>query len=176
MDERTTKINDHTTLIDYGLLGIKRVGAVFLVQAGKSCLIDTYTDWQGLARQFYPSYTTDPQLQIYLGSKVIVQEIPSALFNDTSEPARAALLRLWRACFRKKKPTVVVVINGAALNTDSPESLKKQAQTIRGKINILSLSHILMTFRIVKKLRQDSHTFFRYFSQFFAVYFLIDIL
>lgn len=105
---------------------------------GKSCLIGTYTDWQGLARQFYPSYTTDPQLQIYLGSKVIVQEIPSALFNDTSEPARAALLRLWRSCFRKKEPTVVVVVNGAALNTDSPESLKKQAQTIRGKINILS--------------------------------------
>jgi hypothetical protein len=109
--------------------------------AGKSALIDNYTDWQGHARQFYPSYTTNPLLQIYLGSKVLVQELPAALLNDTSENARRALLKLWKPLFRRKAPTVVVIVNGAALQTEEPEYLeylKQKAQIIRGKINLLS--------------------------------------
>jgi hypothetical protein len=106
---------------------------------GKSLLIDTYTDWQGQASQFYPSYTVNPLLQIYLGSEVIVQEIPAALLNDVSQPVRAALLKLWRPLFkRKSEPTVVAVLNGATLSTESSELLKRQAQMIRGKVNILS--------------------------------------
>ncbi|MFX1602139.1 MAG: MBL fold metallo-hydrolase [Promethearchaeota archaeon] len=37
------KVNDNTTLIDIGLFGAKGTGAVYLVQAGKSCLIDCGT-------------------------------------------------------------------------------------------------------------------------------------
>ncbi len=109
--------------------------------AGKSALIDNYTDWQGHARQFYPSYTTNPLLQIYLGSKVLVQELSASLLNDTSENARRALLKLWKPLFRRKAPTVVVIVNGAALQTEEPEYLeylKQKAQIIRGKINLLS--------------------------------------
>jgi len=105
---------------------------------GKSQLIDTYTDWQGQASQFYPSYTVDPLLQIYLGSKVIVQEIPAPLLDDTSKPVHDALVKLWKSLFRKNAPTVVVVLNGATLESDSVEFLKKQAQVMRGKINIIS--------------------------------------
>jgi len=105
---------------------------------GKSSLIDLCTDWQGQARQFYPSYTTDPLLQIYLGSRVVVQEIPPALLNDSSKPALNALRRLWRPLFRRREPTVVVALNGTALQFDTIESLKKHAQMIRGKINIIS--------------------------------------
>jgi hypothetical protein len=106
--------------------------------AGKSSLIDACTDWQGQARQFYPSYTADPLLQICLGSRVVVQEIPPALLNDTSKPALTALRKLWRPLFRRREPTVVVVLNGTALQFDTIESLKKHAQMIRGKINIIS--------------------------------------
>ncbi|MEN6318098.1 MAG: hypothetical protein ABFD82_05025 [Syntrophaceae bacterium] len=109
--------------------------------AGKSALIDNYTDWQGHARQFYPSYTTNPLLQIYLGTKVLVQEIPASLLNDTSEYARRAFLKLWKRLFKRKDPTVVVVLNSVALQTDEPEYLeylKQKAQIIRGKINLLS--------------------------------------
>ncbi len=105
---------------------------------GKSQLIDTYTDWQGRASQFYPSYTVNPLLQIYLGSKVVVQETPAALLNDTSKSVRAALLKLWNPLLRKSEPTVVAVLNGAALQSETPDSLKRQAQMIRGKVNILS--------------------------------------
>jgi hypothetical protein len=110
--------------------------------AGKSALIDNYTDWMGHARQFYPSYTTNPLLQIYLGSNAMVQEIPASLLNDTSGNARRALLKLWKPLFRHKDPTVVAVINGAALQTEDPEYLeyfKQKAQIMRGKINLLGL-------------------------------------
>lgn len=120
---------------------------------GKSLLIDTYTDWKGQANQFYPSYTVNPLLQIYLGSKALVQEIPAALLNDTSTEARSALLKLWKPLFRWKDPTVVIVLNVATLQSDSLEALKQQAQMIRGKINILSRVrkkpikvHIALTF------------------------------
>lgn len=106
--------------------------------AGKTALIDNHTDWQGHARQFYPSYTANPLLQIYLGSKVLVQEIPASLLNDTSKNARLALVKLWKPLFRRKDPIVVAVINGATLQTDDPEHLKKEAQVIRGKINLLA--------------------------------------
>ena len=105
---------------------------------GKSSLIDACTDWQGQARQFYPSYTTNPLLQIYLGSQVVVQEIPSALLNDSSKPVLSALRRLWKPLFRKKEPTVVVALDASSFQTDTIESLKRHAQMIRGKINIIS--------------------------------------
>jgi hypothetical protein len=120
---------------------------------GKSLLVDTYTDWKGQANQFYPSYTVNPLLQIYLGSKALVQEIPAALLNDTSMEARSALLKLWKPLFRWKDPTVVIVLDVATLQSDSLEALKQQAQMIRGKINILSRVrkkpikvHIALTF------------------------------
>jgi len=106
--------------------------------AGKSNLINNHTDWQGHARQFYPSYTANPLLQVYLGSKVLVQEIAPAILNDTSRDARVALLRLWKPLFRRKDPTAVVVLNSQALRDDEPMDLKKEAQMIRGKINLLA--------------------------------------
>ena len=37
------RINDNTTMIDMEMLGLKRIGAVYLVQAGLKCLIDSGT-------------------------------------------------------------------------------------------------------------------------------------
>jgi hypothetical protein len=108
--------------------------------SGKSTLIGNYTDWQGHARQFYPSHTTNPLLQIYLGSKVLVQEVSANLLNDTSEHARRALLNLWKRLFRRKEPIVVIVLNEVDLQTEESEYseyLKHRAQIIRGKINLL---------------------------------------
>jgi hypothetical protein len=106
--------------------------------SGKTGLIDRQTDWQGHARQFYPSYTKSPLLQIYLGSKVLVQEIPSDLLNDSTPEARRALVKLWRPLFRRKDPTIVIVINGSMFAERDRDSLKKEAQNVRGKINLLS--------------------------------------
>lgn len=109
--------------------------------SGKSALIDNCTDWTGYARQFYPSYTANPLLQIYLGSRVMVQEIPASLLSDVSEDVRKALLKLWKkAFFRGADPTVVVVLNGSPFPDEQEyaEYLTREAQFIRGKINLLS--------------------------------------
>ncbi|MCG8472677.1 MAG: hypothetical protein MI742_12615 [Desulfobacterales bacterium] len=106
--------------------------------SGKSMLINNHTDWQGHARQFYPSYTANPLLQVYLGTKVLVQEIPASILNDTTKAARIALLKLWKPLFRRKDPTAVVVLNAASFQTDEPLFLKKEAQMLRGKINLLA--------------------------------------
>ena len=106
--------------------------------AGKSVLINNHTDWQGHARQFYPSYTGNPLLQVYLGSKVLVQEIPASILNDTSKAARIALMKLWSPLFRRKEPTAVIVLNSASFQTDDPQYMKKQAQMMRGKVNLLA--------------------------------------
>jgi len=108
--------------------------------SGKSALIDNCTDWAGYARQFYPSYTLNPLLQIYLGSRVLVQEMPAALLADVSEGVRKALLKLWKKVFRGARPTAVIVLNGSPFpdEQDYLEYLTREAQFIRGKLNLLS--------------------------------------
>jgi type VI secretion system protein ImpL len=106
--------------------------------SGKSVLIGRYTDWKGQAAQFYPSYSQNPQLQIYLGSRTVVQEAPSALLYDYSQSARAALVRLWKPVFKYRDPVVVLAVSAAALKNATPDSLRTLAQTFRGKINVLS--------------------------------------
>jgi len=106
--------------------------------SGKSTLIDNNTDWRGQANRFYPSYAVDPLLQIYVGSGAVVMELPASLLNDTSRYARNALLKLWKPLFKRREASVVVVLNAAALLHELPEDLRRSAQTVRGKINILS--------------------------------------
>ena len=108
--------------------------------SGKSQLVNNYTDWSGYARQFYPSYTENPLLQIYLGSQVMIQELAAPLLFDLSEDARKALLKLWKKIFRNTQPTVVAVLNGSAFlnEQDYIEYITREAQFIRGKINLIS--------------------------------------
>lgn len=109
--------------------------------SGKSQLIQKYTDWRGQSYQLYPSYTENPDLQVYLGARSVTHEIPAALLNDTSAEAKTALIRWSRTVFRKRSPLVVIVLRADTLAEMSPDSLKRQAQTLRGKINILSRLH-----------------------------------
>lgn len=106
--------------------------------AGKSSLIDLYSDWKGQSYQYHPSHVSDPYLQIYLGSRALLLEVPASLLNDCETPTEKALRRLWKKVFRRRDPIVVVVLNGAALTSGLPEDLRRQAQMIRGKINSLA--------------------------------------
>ncbi len=106
--------------------------------SGKSLLIEKYTDWKGQSYQFYPSYTEDSQMQIYLGSQVLVQEIPADILNDTSREARVALVNLWNSSFHKRDPIIVVTLKADNLATMTPDALRRQSKMLRGKINIIS--------------------------------------
>lgn len=106
---------------------------------GKSALIARRIDWQGQASQFLPSYTPDPLMQVYLGSRLIAQEISATLLQFTTRDLHEAFRRLWRASLPSNvPPVVVIVLKASALSTASPDVIRQQAQLIRGKINLLS--------------------------------------
>ncbi len=106
--------------------------------SGKSILIDKLTDWKRQSRQFYPSYISNSLLQIYLGSMIVIQELPGTIIHDISKNTRDALIKLWKPLFKRKDPTVVITLNVASLHSNDTEYLKKEAQMLRGKINVLS--------------------------------------
>lgn len=101
-------------------------------------LINDYTDWERQARFLFGSHVDDPDLKIYLGSRVLVLDMPESVLAETSSSARKALLALWRPLFRRRTPTVVVPVSPARLATLRPEQIGDLADSIRGKINLLS--------------------------------------
>lgn len=106
---------------------------------GKTALIQAYTDCQRQQNQFLGSAVEDPNLQIYLGSSVLVHEVSSTLLKDTSTAARKALTKLWTRCFQDTPvPVVVVPIRLTELTRTPVDVLQSQAEVIRGKINLLS--------------------------------------
>lgn len=108
--------------------------------AGKSALIERGVDWHGQASQFLPSYTADPLLQVYLGSKAVVQELSGQLLESTSRATNEALTRLFRKLDPQRPPTVVLALKVSFLTAATPDEIRQLAQYMRGKINLLSES------------------------------------
>lgn len=109
--------------------------------AGKSQAVEAYTDWRRQKLQFLGSALEDPNLQIYLGSQVLVFELPAPLSLDTSSHARKRLLKLWRPLFKKRTPTAVVVADLSRLAASPPDAVRDLADTLRGKLNLLAEAH-----------------------------------
>ncbi len=102
---------------------------------GKSHLIDARVGWRGQANQFFQSSVDKRDLQLYLGSGVVVHELSGPLLRDTRPATRRALVRLWRNL--GPSATVVVVVDARALATTPPENLRELAELVRGKIGAL---------------------------------------
>jgi len=100
--------------------------------AGKSHLIDARARWRSQANQFFPSAVDSPQLQLYLGSDVVVHELSAPLLRDIGRATRRALVRLWRRL--GARAIVVLVVDARALSTTPPETLRELAELVRGKI------------------------------------------
>lgn len=105
--------------------------------SGKSQLIREFVDWQGQSSQFLPSLTDHPLLQIYLGGKVIVEEISSQLLANNSAVAAQALRRLWEPVSREQAPLALIVLNFLTLETATPEERAELAHQLRGKLGLL---------------------------------------
>ncbi|WP_224249600.1 type VI secretion protein IcmF/TssM N-terminal domain-containing protein [Hyalangium gracile] len=107
--------------------------------SGKTQLIGLDVDWQRQARQFLPSYTDDPLLQIYLGPDCVVQEVSAPLLEDETLQARGALRKMWRKCFsHKQKGLAVIALDVRWLADTPPDEQRRMAQLLRGKLNIMS--------------------------------------
>lgn len=105
--------------------------------SGKSQLIDTCTDWKQQEQQMVGASLDRPDLRICLGSRLLLLELPAALLEDTSRSGRETLLRLWKPLFRRRPPVVVVTLDAAALATTPVDEMGKQANRVRGKLNLL---------------------------------------
>ena len=108
------------------------------IGTGKSALISRYTDWRRQARYLFASELDDPDLQIYLGSRVLVLELPPSALAGSERGLREALLTLFRSLFRRRTPVVVVALNPLELQQMTPDETRALADAIRGKINLLS--------------------------------------
>lgn len=106
--------------------------------SGKSTMADAYTDWRRQAKQFIASQADDKDLPIYLTSNAVVMEIPAKILHDSGPACRRALENLWKPLYARRSPTVVVVADARRLREDPPQALEELAETIRGKINLLS--------------------------------------
>lgn len=105
---------------------------------GKSAVIDGYTDWRRQEKQFLASQTDDTDLPVYLTSRSVVTELPAKVLHDHGPACRTALQLLWRRLYAKRSPTVIVVVDAQRLLADPPDATEELAETIRGKINLLS--------------------------------------
>jgi type VI secretion system protein ImpL len=107
--------------------------------SGKTLLIGLDVDWQRQARQFLPSYTEDPLLQVYLGPDCVVHEVSAPLLEDETLQARGALRKMWRKCFsHKQRALAAIVLDVRWLSDTAPDEQRRQAQLLRGKLNIMS--------------------------------------
>ena len=107
--------------------------------SGKTQLIGLDVDWQRQARQYLPSYTSDPLLQVYLGPDCVVQEVSAPLLEDETLSARTALRRMWARCFsHRQKGLAVIVLDVRWLSDTPPDEQRRHAQLLRGKLNLMS--------------------------------------
>lgn len=106
--------------------------------SGKSQLIRTFVDWQGQSSQFMPSLTENPLLQIYLGSKLVVQELGPQVLNNTAAATGEALRKLWRPLCHETAPLMIVALKLPAIQAAKPGERQDLANQIRGKAALLS--------------------------------------
>ncbi|NMO18628.1 hypothetical protein HPC49_12390 [Pyxidicoccus fallax] len=107
--------------------------------SGKSKLIDLDVDWQRQSRQFLPSHTSDSLLQLYLGPDSVVQELSAPLLEDDTPQARGALRRLWKDSLGQGQHALaVLVLDVRWLAETPPDEVRRAAQLLRGKLNLLA--------------------------------------
>lgn len=107
------------------------------VGGGKSQVIRSFIDWQGQSNQFLPSLTDSPLVQIYLGGRILVEELGAQLLNNNSTTAQGALERLWKPLCRERAPLCLIVLNFVTLESMAVADRVEMAHRLRGKLALL---------------------------------------
>ncbi|HEX2572914.1 MAG TPA: type VI secretion protein IcmF/TssM N-terminal domain-containing protein [Polyangia bacterium] len=108
------------------------------IGTGKSHLIDSHVDWRGQANQLLPSVLRDPLIQLYLGERLVAQELAAPVLRDTTPEMGRALTALW-APLGSQRPIVLVCIDARQLGDPAAEAdLREFGQLVRGKLHLLS--------------------------------------
>ena len=106
--------------------------------SGKSSLADTFSDWKRQARQYPGAVYNGENLDVYLGTQTLTIEIPGRILSIPTQMVRQALIRAFRPILNRTDPVVVVTLSLNTLRDQSPDYLRELAESIRGKLDVLS--------------------------------------
>ncbi len=106
--------------------------------SGKSRMIDHASDWRRAERQFLESESNDSEMQVYFGSNELTFEFSGKVSLGTSRACRESLTRLLAPIVRRREPLVVVAIDGSKLAKQLPDAIETTAETLRGKLTLVS--------------------------------------
>ena len=106
--------------------------------SGKSSLVDTFSDWKRQARQYPGAVFNGENLDVYLGTQTLTIEIPGRVLSMPTQMVRQALIRAFRPILNRADPVVVIALSLNTLRNQSPDYLRELAESIRGKLDVLS--------------------------------------
>ncbi|MBT6178663.1 MAG: hypothetical protein HOI23_15560, partial [Deltaproteobacteria bacterium] len=106
--------------------------------SGKSALADTFSDWKRQARQYPGAVFNGENLDVYLGTQTLTIELPGRLLSMPTQMVRKALLRAFTPILNRADPVVVISLSVNTLREQSPDYLRELAESIRGKLDVLS--------------------------------------
>ena len=105
--------------------------------SGKSQVIRSFVDWQGQSSQFLPSLIDNPLAQIYLGHRLLVEELGAQILHNNAPVVQEALRRLWAPLCKERAPMALVTLKLPTLERSSPEERAELGYQLRGKLALL---------------------------------------
>lgn len=105
--------------------------------SGKSQVVRSFVDWQGQSSQFLPSLIDSPLVQIYLGNRLVVEEIGAQVLYNNEPVVEEALRKLWSPLCKERAPLCLLVLKLPMLEAASPEERAELGHQLRGKLALL---------------------------------------
>lgn len=107
-------------------------------RSGKTELIRGLTEQSQDLYPFDTSYTSDQDIQFYLGPNQVIQEISFAALEDKSVRGRRKTIKLWKKLYARREPIIVVVYDGLSNPSENSRDINRLAQLLAGKVSLLS--------------------------------------
>lgn len=107
-------------------------------KSGKTELIQGIIEQSQNIYPFEVEYTSDLNVQFYLGPKQLVQELSLSVVKDRTIAARKSLIYLWKQLFSKNPPIIVITYNCWSDTAKDSREVSKIARTLAGKLSLLS--------------------------------------
>ncbi len=107
-------------------------------KAGKTELIRGIVEQSQNIFPFEVEYTSDLDIQYYLGPKQVVQELSIGVVKDRTITTRKNLIHLWKRLYHKKSPVIIIAYHCCTSLSDDKREVSKAASMIAGKLSLLS--------------------------------------
>lgn len=108
------------------------------VKSGKTELIRGLIEQSQDLYPFDTSYTSDPDIQFYIGPNQVIQEISFGALEDKSIRGRRKTIKLWKKLYVRRDPIIIVAYDCLTTKNENLRELNKLAQLIAGKVSLLS--------------------------------------